>query len=137
MSPAKAPILSFWPMASAQAAIFSLAAAPTIVAPRIRTAAVGDHLDVAVGRCRAHRAVILAVGPAQDANGAGMRARFVLQQADLGKLRIGKGDPRYGAMVDRNWMPEQSVADDEPGMMIGDMGEFGARRLHRRSHRLS
>ena len=32
------------------------------------------------------------------------------------------------AAVDRDLDAEQSVADHEPGMMIGDMGEFGAAR---------
>ncbi len=57
-----------------------------------------------------------------------LRARLVLGQADLGQFRIGIGHGRNGVAVGIDRRAKQRVADHEPGLMIGDMGEIAARR---------
>ena len=48
----------------------------------------------------AKRPVVLAIGRAQHADGAGVGACLILEEADLGEFRIGMGHGRYGVMVE-------------------------------------
>ena len=56
---------------------------------------------------------------------AAMRvARLGLGHADLRQLGIGIGDPRQRAVIDLGRQAEQRVADDDAGVIAGDMGEL-------------
>ena len=86
--------------------------------------AVGDDLDVAIGRFRGQRPVVLAIGRAQHADGAGVSPGFVLQEADLSEFRVGMGHGRYGVLVEADLLAEQRVPHHELGVIGGEMGGF-------------
>ena len=123
--------------ASAHRLIISPALAPTIEAPRIPPFGVGHHLDVPRRLALGLGAVVL--GVAASAGCASPRlcaTRLRLGQPDMGELGIGEGDPRDDAAVLPRRQAEQQRADDQAGMIAGDMGESAARRRRRRrSHR--
>ena len=63
--------------------------------------AVGDDLDVAVGRMLHLGAVVLAIGPAQDADDTALHPGLLLEKADLGQFGIGisyRGHGRWSTL---------------------------------------
>src|SRR6266851_6842672 len=94
------------------------------VAPR-------QHLDEAVRRALRLRPVVLVERPAQHLEVAAMRLeRLGLGHADLGELRVGIGDPGQGAIIDLGRQAEQRVANDDAGVVAGDVRELRpARRI--------
>ena len=97
-----------------------------MVAPRIVALAVGNDLDVAVGRSGRQGAVVLAIGPAQDAD-APARARASSSWrptwANSGSVKVTRGTL---SSVDPDRQPEQRMADHQPGMVSGQHGSnFG------------
>ena len=44
----------------------------------------------------------------------------------MGQLRIGEGHPGNDVVVDRGRQPEQGAADDDAGVIVGDVGELRA-----------
>ena len=47
-----------------------------------------------------------------------------LGHADMGKLGVGIGHPRYSPIINLCRQAEQHVADNDAGMITGDMGEL-------------
>src|SRR5208282_2170620 len=88
--------------------------------------AVGDDLDVAIGRMLYLGAVVLAIGPAQDADDTALHPGLLLEKADLGQFGIGINYRGYGTMVDPERHAKQRVADHQTGVVIGGVRGRGS-----------
>src|SRR6185437_16253139 len=84
---------------------------------------VDDDLDVTVRRALGLGAVIVVIGPAQDADRQAPRPRLRFGKTGLRQLRLGEGHVRNGGVVGTHRQPEQRVADDETGLMVTGMRE--------------
>ena len=51
-------------------------------------------------------------------------ARVLLRHTDMGELRRRVGDPGHGAVIHLGGDAQERVADDDAGMIAGDMGEL-------------
>ena len=124
MIPTNVRILLRLAIASAQVVISSPAPAPTMVAPRtfprrsVTTLMCPTRCAFGLG------AVVLVIGPPQHPDGGPARPRLRLGQADLSEFGIGEGHARDGVRVHRRRQAEQRVADDEPGLVVGEVGEL-------------
>ena len=95
MNCARLPILRPWAIASTQGWISSPARRPTIVAPRIRRAAIEQDLDEALGRALGLRAVVVGERPDQPLDLDALVPGHGLGQSDLGEFGLGVGDPGH------------------------------------------
>ena len=119
-----ARIFSPCAIAKIQVAINSPACAPTMVAPRILPFLVGDDLDMAVGFALGLGAIVVVVGPAQNADFHVALARLRFGDAGLRQLRLGIGHPWNDVVVHAHRQAEQRVPDHQAGVIIGGVGEL-------------
>src|SRR5215831_7978580 len=85
---------------------------------------IGHDLDMPHRLALGLGTVVLVIGPPQQADGETARSRLRLGQADMGELGVGEGHPRHEILVHLDGQAKQRVPDDEPGMVIGEMGEL-------------
>ncbi len=111
-------------MASDHIWISSPACSPTMPAPRISPSRVGHDLDQAFCRAFGLGAVVFVVGPAVDIDLAVALAGGFLGEADIGEFRVGIGDPGDMPGIDLGRQAEQRAADDDAGVVVGDVREL-------------
>src|SRR5262245_14142659 len=87
---------------------------------------VGHDLDEALGRPLGVGAVILVVGPAIDAHAPAALSGGILAEPHVRDLRVGEGRPRYDVAVDACGLAKQGPAQDDAGMVVGNVGELRA-----------
>ena len=121
-----ARILSFSVIASVQAAMASPAPGAGNRHAEDFAGAVGNDLDVTFGHALGLGAIILPIRPAQYPDGAGIRARLLLEKTHLGQLRIGIDHPRDDLLVNAHRYAEKGVPDHQAGVVVGDVSVFGA-----------
>ena len=71
------------------------------------------------------RPVVLRQRPAQQADRP-LRPGRRLAEPDMGELGVGIGDPWQGRDIGLGRQTEERVADDDPGVIGGEMGELRA-----------
>ena len=84
----------------------------------------GDDLYMTMRFALGLGAVIVMIGPAQDAELELARARLRLGQAGLSQFRIGIGHPRNAIVVHLDRQAEQRIPDHQAGVIIGGVGEL-------------
>ena len=89
-------------------------------------AAAGDRLHQAGGAALGDGAVVLAAGETQHPHLAMGFAGRRLAHADMGQFGIGVRDPGQRLQTHPGRQPQQGVADDDAGMVVGEVGELEA-----------